>query len=63
MSTSVRHPNRQRDGMRAAIAALIRWYPGTSIGLFERVREMKPGYPLINGGSPRVPAINAEVRA
>lgn len=39
--------------MRAGLAALMRWYPGTSLGLLERVRASKPGYPLIKGGRAR----------
>lgn len=36
--------------MRAADAALMRWYPSASLRLIQRVRMHLPHYPLIAGG-------------
>lgn len=57
---SVRHPNRKREAIRAADAALLRWYPGTSLRFIDAVRAKRPDYPLIHGGSPRLAATNNE---
>lgn len=63
MTTSVRHPNRGRDNVAAALRALTRWYPTAPAASIDAVRRAKPGYPLIHGGSPCVPARNAGVPA
>lgn len=42
--------------LRAADAALMRWYPSASLALIHRVRAKRPGYPLISGGKGRASA-------
>lgn len=59
MSTIVRHTNRNAS-LRAAESALLRWYPTTTLRRIERARQMRPGYPLIHGGSPRLSERGAE---
>ncbi|WP_165418406.1 hypothetical protein [Dyella amyloliquefaciens] len=53
--TTVSQPPTARH-LRAADAALMRWYPRASLGLIHRVRARRPGYPLIDGGKGRAAA-------
>lgn len=36
--------------MKAAVAALMLWYPNMSLRLIEAIRRGRPSYPLVNGG-------------
>lgn len=46
-------PRRQ---LRAAEAALLRWYPAAPLCLIDRIRLHRPGWPVIQGGKGRAHA-------
>lgn len=53
MSGIVRHPNRHIDSRSAAVSALIRWFPSSTVLSLAILRTKFPNYPLISGGSPK----------
>jgi len=42
--------------LRAAEAALLRWYPAAPLCLIDRIRLHRPGWPVIQGGKGRAHA-------
>ncbi len=47
MNASIQIQGGASSRVRAAEAALMRWYPATSLGAIRAMREELPGWPLV----------------